>query len=283
MYDTRNRLYARSYPQLGTISSFGRVAEMVTEEFGSLHPCLPWGLSYSWTNPFSQKTYTFMGTENGGGKAELCAHLVVQIMDLNRNSPFPKSATGQSECHAYGIYAPPIYKEMTFIAIDGFWDIVQAMKSPQNKIMDMSIAELANLMTSTCMLTWKQLQEKFADVDEEMLKQACFLTTFVYHLLTLGFGFTLEQETPIRFAKGLEGSRGHARPVGWATGLMVWRVDHLPYDKGTTPSRRNAEMDASVSSPVGMFSDSHAIDDKVIIPTLSNPEIAPADAISVAS
>jgi len=223
LFESVHRLYGRSYLQLGVNESFMRLilkTEMYSMEF---NPCVPTGYTLDYSDPNNGFRKKLVGLSN----PETCSSLIQSIIEADLPCHYPMDPNGKTECHAYGIYAPPQAKNMTFYAIDGFWDFTKELKlyeelDEKKSHTAITLPVIKMYVDILCTSKWKDLRKRFHKADEDFLAQACFLGMFIYEILTTGLGFSEDFENFI-FAHKVNKS-----PLGWAPGLMVYQVDKMP-------------------------------------------------------
>jgi len=223
LYQQRYRLYGRSYLQLGVREAFRRLILQTEEVLMHTNPCVPTGCTVDYSDPDSGFNKTLIGSSHQG----TCSDFVLSIIQASLPCHYPMDPSGYSECHAYGQYASTQFNNMTFYGIDGFLDFTKELKLykelKQNKHSTaISLPVIKKYVHVLCMNTWDDLKARFKKTDEDFLATACFLGTFIYEVLTTGLGFSPHFENFI-FADSVDG-----KPLGWAPGLMLYKVDKMP-------------------------------------------------------
>jgi len=187
------------------------------------NPCVPTGCIINYSDPDSGLNKTLTGSSQQG----TCSHFVQSIIQASVPCHYPMDPSGNSECHAYGQYAPPQFSNMTFYGIDGFLDFTKELKLYKELNQDkhstaISLPVIKKYVDILCMTSWEDLKSRFKKTDEEFLATACFLGSFIYGVLTTGLGFSTDFGNFI-FADLVDG-----KPLGWAPGLMLYKVDKMP-------------------------------------------------------
>jgi len=223
LFEQQYRLYGRSYMQLGVREAFSRIILKTEERLMKTNPCVPTGCTLYYSDPDSGFNKTLVGSAQQG----TCSYFVEAIIQATLPCHFPMDPYGKSECHAYGQYAPPQFSNMTFFGIDGFLDFTKELKLYKKMGQDkhwtkISLPEIKKYADILCMHSWEDLKEKFKKTDEAFLGTACFLGSFIYGVLTTGLGF------PDDFDNFIFADQVDKKPLGWAPGLMVYKVDKMP-------------------------------------------------------
>jgi len=236
LFGSDYRLYGRSYLKLGVKEAFRKMILM--EEINSMdvNPCIPDGYTLDYIDIDSgfEKILT-------GSSHSKCRPLVRKLLNLESPCYFPMDPAGETECHAYGNYAPPIYKNMTFYGVDGFSDLCVELhlynKHQYNSLpgvhkkshCPISMRQIEALREELCSNDWLTLKKAFPETDDDFLAQACFYATFIHEVLWKGLGFPQDFENLV-FATKVRG-----KPLGWAVGLMIYQVDKMPVDVTVDP------------------------------------------------
>jgi len=223
LFEQRYRLYGRSYLQLGVKEAFRRIILETEEVLMRTNPCVPTGCIVNYSDPDSGFNKTLIGSSQQG----TCSQFVQSIIQASIPCHYPMDPSGKSECHAYGQYAPPQFSNMTFYGIDGFLDFTKELQLYRELKQDkhstaMSLPVIKKYADILCMTAWEDLKLRFKKTDEDFLATACFLGSFIYGILTTGLGFSNDFENFI-FADRVDG-----KPLGWAPGLMLYKVDKMP-------------------------------------------------------
>lgn len=223
VFDKDYRLYGRSYLQLGVREAFRRMILLTEETLMFTNPCVPSGCYFNWSDPDTGFKKRLVGSSHVG----TCSHFVHSIIQATLPCHFPMDPAGRSECHAYAVYAPPQFPNMTFYGVDGFWDFTKELRLYKDLYQDMhhtsiSLPVIKKYVDILCMNSWEDLKLRFKKTDEVFLGQACFQGTYIYEVLTTGLGFPKDFENFI-FADTVNG-----KPLGWAPGLMIYKVNQMP-------------------------------------------------------
>jgi len=223
LFEQRYRLYGRSYLQLGVREAFRRIILETEEALMKTNPCVPTGCTVDYSDPDSGFNKTLVGSAQQG----TCSYFVRSIIQASLPCHYPMDPSGNSECHAYGQYTPTHFSNMTFYGIDGFLDFTKELKLYEELNQDkhntsISLPVIKKYVDILCMNKWEDLKSRFKDTDEDFLATACFLGSFIYGVLTIGLGFPSDFENFI-FSDLVDG-----KPLGWAPGLMLYKVDKMP-------------------------------------------------------
>ena len=169
------------------------------------NPCVPTGCTVNYSDPDTGFEKILIGSAQQG----TCSHFVHSILQSTLPCHFPMDPTGRSECHAYGLYAPPQFPNMTFYGIDGFQDFTQKLRLYKELKEDkhsthISLPVIQKYVDILCMNSWEDLKSRFKKTDDDFLALACFHGSFIYGVLTKGLGFPEDFENFI-FADKVKG------------------------------------------------------------------------------
>jgi len=88
------------------------------------NPCVPTGYTLDYSDPNNGFKKKLVGSSN----PNTCSSLIQSVIEADLPCHYPMDPSGKTECHAYGIYAPPQSDNMTFYGVDGFWDFTKELK-----------------------------------------------------------------------------------------------------------------------------------------------------------
>jgi len=145
------------------------------------------------------------------GDYNLCSSYEQEIMNLTA----PCEA---SPCHIDGVYQPNVTGD--FYAMSGFYYTAHFFKidSETNKT---SAKEFSLHAQDFCSRTWANVTQEY-DIDKDLLKVYCLTGSYIYNLLTVGFGFD-EEKTDIYFTSEIKGTA-----LNWALGGLIAEASLLP-------------------------------------------------------
>jgi len=148
----------------------------------------------------------------GSGDFELCAEYERQYMNL----------TGPCEvepCSMDGVYQPKVTGE--FYAMSGFFYTAQFFgfgnetKKAQPKL-------FKEYGVNYCNMTWEEAKKEHPKLADNLLRIYCFTSSYIYNVLTAGFGFG-ENETDIYFTDKINNTT-----LNWALGGLIAEASLLP-------------------------------------------------------
>ena len=113
-------------------------------------------------------------------------------------------------------------KTTEFIATSNFVDVFQFLNLGERA----NVSEIGDGARKICALTWKELKQydkkQEEQHDEHTLKQMCFRSLFVYHILAEGWGFG--DDYTLNAVDVINGQK-----LGWALGCMLYEINTRKY------------------------------------------------------
>mmetsp|Transcript_32082 Transcript_32082/g.78140 ORF Transcript_32082/g.78140 Transcript_32082/m.78140 type:complete len:732 (+) Transcript_32082:86-2281(+) len=234
-------VYVHSYLYVGINGAFSRLNGRLYGKGTNVNPCLPVGSEIdveSWIhmNEFgrfyprsaneSTSYNTTMVSRTATMDVEECSDRTYRLLRKDANEEWCDFEM-DGNCAFAGIYQPPMPKvtdkTTEFIATSNFVDVFQFLGLGERA----NVSEIGEGAREVCKLTWKELKkydEKLEEQhDEDTLKQMCFRSLFVYHLLAEGWGFG--DDYTLNAVDVINGQK-----LGWALGCMLYEINTLPWD-----------------------------------------------------
>ena len=147
----------------------------------------------------------------GAGDYEKCSQYELELMNLTARCE-------ADPCHISGIYQPNVTGD--FYAMSGFYYTAHFYKidNGKNKTSARLFREHAQ---DFCSRSWANVTKEY-DLDKDLLKVYCLTGSYIYNLLTAGFGFDAEN-TNVYFTSEINGTT-----LNWALGGLIAEASLLP-------------------------------------------------------
>jgi len=139
----------------------------------------------------------------------------------------------------YGVYQPHVYASK-FTAFSHYADVAEALALPQDaRLVDLKVAA-----EYVCSLSRTQLNSIFEHMIDDTRNHLCFHATFIYTLLTFGFGFD-----PYSRQIEFKGRFGNGEPVDYIHGAMIYELNQDPSLVKLDAHERHAEAAGLAAVP----------------------------------
>lgn len=229
-------IYVHSYLYVGINGAFSRLNGKIYGKKSTINPCIPVGSSIdveSWihskpdgrfyrrSSPHSTPYNVTMINNSTEFDVDECSSQAYGLLRISANKEWCDFEM-DGNCAVAGVYQPPMPKvtdETTeFIATSNFVDVFTFLKLGDRA----NVSEIHTGARKICKLTWKELKaydKKLPEQhDEDSLKQMCFRSLFVYHLLAEGWGFG--DDYTLNAVDVINGQK-----LGWALGCMLYEIN----------------------------------------------------------
>ena len=164
-------------------------------------PCYLNGYSEEFFLETDQKAHTVYGT----GEYELCSEYVREFLDLNATCKI-------KPCSFAGIYQPKLRGD--FYATSGFYYTSHFLGIDHEE--EKTPARLfRELGSEFCQKSWENATKEHPDISSNLLRVYCLTSSYIYNLVTEGFGFD-EEKTNIFFTSEIKGTA-----LNWALGALL--------------------------------------------------------------
>ncbi|CAE8612286.1 unnamed protein product [Polarella glacialis] len=215
----RFHVYSWSFLHFGQRESAHRAADIVISEALLrvqsakilYHPCFSMNYTYSPRFSYSHDNSSFPVTANMQGSSDFegCLRLIKRT--FNKDTPCLVT-----HCSFYGVYQPRLY-DSNFIAFSYFAKAADYLAVPR----DAPLSEFLVASEYVCSLSRTQLDVIFARIENNYDRlHMCFHATFIYVLLTYGFGFGPDS-SGILFKEDL----GNGQAIDWVVGGMIYEIN----------------------------------------------------------
>jgi len=231
------RVYSWSFLHFGEREAAHRAADVIISKALNQvqsvseihHPCYNLGFVYTPNFGYSDnRTFPMTVEMKGSASFEKCESIIMQT--FQKHAP----CLVQS-CSFYGVYQPHVYSSK-FIGFSHFAQIAEALALPVNaRLLDLRIAA-----EYVCSLSKPQIDTIFFTMSEFTRSHLCFHATFVYVLLTFGYGFDPSSRQIIFKHKFDDG-----RPIDYIHGAMIYQLNQDPMltvARETHHERKEEEM-----------------------------------------
>jgi len=205
-------LYAHSYLRFGQDQTLMNIIQIVVDELNETgtvpddipFPCFLDG--YNETLTLNDHNYTLYGT----GDFDDCSEHEIKFMNLTCATP---------PCHMDGVYQPDLVGD--FYAMNGFFFTANffGFASETEKVQPSKYKEFG---LDFCNKTWEQAKSEHPNLDVKFLKVYCLTSSYIYNVLTAGFGFD-EDDARIYITGAINGTE-----LNWALGGLIAEASLLP-------------------------------------------------------
>jgi GDA1/CD39 (nucleoside phosphatase) family len=227
--------------------AFARLNGQLYGENTNINPCLPIGSELmvdSWIHakpdgrfyPRSSNESTpysvTMINNNEEFDIDECSSRAYELLRKEANEEWCDFEM-DGNCAIAGIYQPPMPKVTSktteFVATSNFVDVFSFLNLGERA----NVSEIGKGAREICNLSWEALQEydknQPSQHDDYSLKQMCFRSLFVYHLLAEGWGFG--DDYTLNAVDVINGQK-----LGWALGCMLYEINTRKYWRPTHQS-----------------------------------------------
>ncbi|CAE8726080.1 unnamed protein product [Polarella glacialis] len=235
----RFHVYSWSFLHFGQRESAHRAADIVISEALLrvqsakilYHPCFSTNYTYSPRFSYSHDNSSFPVTATMQGSSDFDGCLRLIKRTFNKDTPCLVT-----HCSFYGVYQPRLY-DSNFIAFSYFAKAADYLAVPR----DAPLSEFLVASEYVCSLSRTQLDIIFARIENHYDRlHMCFHATFIYVLLTYGFGFGPDS-SGILFKEDL----GNGQAIDWVVGGMIYEINQfLPASKTTEAQGNHVERKA---------------------------------------
>ena len=214
--DNDYSLYTHSFLSYGqdmtTKRLFEYAAEMARSKTGDIpqnipFPCYLTGYEEQATLEIDGKAHTIVGT----GNYTRCSEYQTALLRLNASCP-------TTPCSMNGTYQPKHYG--LFYAMSGFYYTANFFGFASGENIG-SPSLFKDSAIKFCAKTWNTALQENPNLDTNLLKLYCLTSSYIYNILTKGFGFA-ENDKRIYFTSQVYGSE-----LNWALGGLVSHVSML--------------------------------------------------------
>jgi Golgi nucleoside diphosphatase len=249
--EAKNRLEARL---INDMNATTRLAQ------GVYNPCLP-GQSDKlvrtqiFIDKHGYETWNYTGTDvdkdgyhvailrnpHKRGDPDACMSLAYEMLHKSQDEWCEFSHRG--DCSFAGVYQPALPKQSKhfgeFLAFSNYYHVWDFLNLPMRS----SLADLENRTRYACSLSETELL-KFNDgrIDESLVHDFCFHSSFVFQVLHNGYGFKMDDY--ITATNVVNGQK-----VGWALGAMMYEINTMPW---LIEDKRALHVSENASLPIGM-------------------------------
>ena len=148
----------------------------------------------------------------GSGNHSLCS--AYQLVAMKLDAPCPVEP-----CSFDGVYQPPLRGE--FYAMSGFFYTADFLGFASNN-KTATPSKFFDGAEKFCATSWEDALKQHPELEPALLKVYCLTSSYVYNLLTKGFGFSAN-EARIYFTHDIDGSS-----LNWALGGLIAEASLLP-------------------------------------------------------
>eukprot|EP00744_Colponema_vietnamica_P006547 GILI01009498.1.p1 GENE.GILI01009498.1~~GILI01009498.1.p1 ORF type:complete len:504 (+),score=174.71 GILI01009498.1:216-1514(+) len=160
----------------------------------------------------------------GKGQFDGCVSKVQEMLFSKQ------TACHYGSCSFNGVYQPAISPESHFLAFENFYYIREALELPDK----VTLGQWLEAGRKVCQLKFSDLRAKFPEskYNDGKIHSLCFSASYIYSLLTFGWGFTDDHKLP--FTNDV-----NHFPIDWSIGAAVYelsRFHHEPLDLAASSS-----------------------------------------------
>lgn len=148
----------------------------------------------------------------GSGNHSLCSEYQLAAMRLDAPCPV-------APCSFDGVYQPPLRGE--FYAMSGFFYTADFLGFASNN-RTATPSRFFDGAAAFCASSWDDALKSHPEIEPANLKVYCLTSSYIYNLLTRGFGFS-PNEARIYFTHDINGSS-----LNWALGGLIAEASLLP-------------------------------------------------------